>query len=706
MEAVECGAASLAMVLAYFGKWVPLEHVRDRCGVSRDGSDAFKMAEAAKFYGLRVKALNCELDQLDDLPMPQIIFWEFNHFVVLHKIDKHGFHINDPAIGTRCLSLEQFSRGFTGLTLCFKPREDFLADGDKPSILRSVRRRTKGLKSAFILLLTLNLILTLPGLVMAGLTRVFLDDYLLASQHSWLWPLLAAMFSGACISFIIVYLQQKVLLRLQTRMALIESANYVQKILCMPFAFFAQRSSGDLVQRIRLNNQVANALSGPLAEMGLNCMNVMVYLALMALYNPIVALTSVVFITVLLFLFTRFNAVAQQRHQRWQILQGQAFAMGAHGLQQFQTYRAQGAESLLMQRWLGAESASLAAQQNTLTIDAVLKAAPVIAQGLLMSLILTVSAYEAMQGQVSFGSLISLQLLAGLLVQPIAELMQLNGQIQKTAGALLRLDDVHNYPTVSMKNNDKTIPSSLNGCLSIHNLSFSYPPNPPVLDNISCHIRPGVITGIIGKSGSGKSTLAKLLVSLLEPDHGDILLDQQMLQDWPPEVRKNIVSYVEQFGQLMQGTLHDNISLWRNDIDSAEVMHAAQQADIHQSIIDKPEGYHTKVSHFNNPFSGGEIQRITIARALCQDPMIVILDEATSALDTVTEANVIANLKASGKTIILITHRPSSILRCDDLVVLENGHIVEQGMTTDLMKCSSRLHQMLTQTAESSESLL
>ncbi|NRA41533.1 MAG: ATP-binding cassette domain-containing protein [Pseudomonadales bacterium] len=695
IEAVECGAAALAMVLAYFKKWVPLEHVRDRCGISRDGSDAFKMAQAAEYYGLQVKAVNREPEQLAQLPLPQILYWEFNHFVVLTKVDKQGFHINDPATGTRCLSAEQFSNSFTGLCLCFKPAKNFVADGKKPSLIDSIIQRTQGLSAAYKILLLLNLLLTLPGLAMAGLTRIFLDDYLIAAQHHWLWPLLAAMLCGTGLSFIIVWLQQKVLLKLQTRMALSDSANYTLKILRMPFSFFAQRSSGELVQRIRLNNQVANALSGPVAEAGLNALNIVLYLILIALYNFTVALASAVCIVCILFIYTRFNALAQQRHQQWQILQGQAYAVAAHGLQQFSSYRAQGAETLLMQRWLGAEAASLSAQQKTLTIDAGLRAAPTVAQGFLMGLILILSAFEAIQGQVSFGSLISLQLLAGLLVQPIAELMQLNGQIQKTAGALLRLDDLHNYPQAEKQELEKTVPETFHGSFELKQLCYAYPPNPPLIYQLSCHIPAGCITGIVGKSGSGKSTLAKMLVGLLEPQQGEILLDGQLLQQWPAALRKNLIAYIEQSGQLMHGSVHDNISLWREDISSAEVIAAAKQADVHEAIVDKANAYQTRHHPAHSVFSGGEVQRLTIARALCQDPMIVILDEATSALDTVSEANVISNLKASGKTVILITHRPSSILRCDNLLVLDEGSIVDQGPTQTLLQDSKALQAIL-----------
>ena len=704
MEAVECGAASLAMVLAYFNKWLPLEHVRQQCGVSRDGSDAFKMTVAAEHYGLKVKALQREPGELAQLPMPQILYWEFNHFVVLTGVSGDKYYINDPAVGERELSADEFSQAFTGLSLCFAKADDFHPEGKAPNIWASIVSRVKGLESSYGLLLLLNLLLTVPGLAMAGLAKIFLDDYVLGGQHNWLWPLLLAMLIGGILSFVLAFIQQDILLRIQTRLAVTESAIYAWRILKMPFLFFSQRSSGELVQRIRLNNQVANSLAGPVAELGLNLLNIVVYLALMALYDWVVATVSLVFVVMALGLYSRFNDTVKKRHQHWQILQGQAYSTAVHGLDQFTNYRAQGAENLLMQRWIDSEAAALSAQQHSAKIDTFLQALPMLLQGILMTVILCISAERAMAGDVSFGTLISLQLLAGLLVQPLTQLLQLNGEVQRTAGALLRLDDLRNYPSDAdsvsnadsdIVNTEQNLPSCFQGRVSVKNLNYAYQLGEPIIRDLSFSLRPGLITGVVGTSGCGKSTLAKLLAGLLPAQSGGISFDGKALQDWPLPLRKNLIAYVEQSGRLMQGSVVENISLWQSDTELQEVMDAAKEAGIHEAIIDKPGAYQTVVSARSCPFSGGEIQRMTLARALVQKPAILVLDEATSALDNISEAQILSALKKRGITVVLITHRPSSIAFCDDLLVLKNGQMSANGDRRTLLRESQELQYLL-----------
>lgn len=699
MEAVECGAAALSMVLAFHGKWIPLEHVRANCGVSRDGSDAFKMVTAAKHYGLRVKALRKEPEQLAQLPLPQILYWEFDHFVVLTGVEANKFFLNDPALGERVLTAEEFSKGFTGLTLCFAPAPGFQPSGEKPSIWKSLRKRLRGLESDFALMIGVNLALTIPGLLMTGLGRVFVDDYLVGEQHEWLWAILLALFLGAGLSFLISFLQQTLLIRLQSQLAVAESVAYVWRILQMPFLFFSQRSAGELVQRARLNNQIANALTGPLAEIYLSVCNVAIYLLLMAMYDWVVASAALTAITGLIYLFSVLNGWVQRQHQQLQLLEGQAYGISVHGLDQFETYSAQGAESLFFERWFGAESAVIAAEQRTAMIDNILDVAPTIVRGGMLTLILFLSALRAMEGDISFGGLVSLQLLSGLLLSPINVLLRNNSELQETAGALLRLDDLYNYPQESPESEqtlrDTELPAEFIGEIQVRELSFGYQPGTLVLNKLCLQIEPGKVTGIVGKSGSGKSTLAKCLIGLLKPTGGSIEVDGIELSHWPAALRKSLIAYVEQRGSLMTGSLKENLSMWQQDVTTQQIIRAAERAAIHTSVTNKPGGYRTGISGRDNPFSGGETQRLTIARALASSPQILILDEATSALDNLSEAAVLNALKALGITVVLVTHRPSSVAYCDNLVYLESGVIAQSGERDEVLSQAGPIQEIL-----------
>ena len=548
-------------------------------------------------------------------------------------------------------------------------------------------------------MIAINLALTVPGLLMAGLGRIFVDDYLVGEQRNWLWAILLALFAGAALSFLISFFQQTLLIRLQSQLAVAESVAFVWRVLQMPFLFFSQRSAGELVQRARLNNQVANAMTGSLAEIYLSALNAAIYLLLMALYDWVVAGVTLISIVGLVYIFSALNRWVQRQHQQLQLLEGEAYGISVHGLDQFENYRAQGTESLFFSRWFGAESAVLAAKQRTGMIDNVLEVAPTLVRGGMLILILAISAMRAMEGDISFGGLVSLQLLTGLLLSPVNSLLQNNSELQETAGALLRLDDLNNYPKVDLDNKGSIpidqLPEEFKGEIEIRNLSFGYQPEALVLDSLSLEVKPGRITGLVGRSGSGKSTLAKCLIGLLEPGSGNILLDGIDIKRWPAAIRKNLIAYVEQRGNLMAGTLTQNLSLWQTDIDTEQIISAAKKAAVHDAVINKPEAYRTRIGGRNNPFSGGETQRLTIARALAMSPAVLILDEATSALDNISEAAVLNALKELRITVLLVTHRPSSLSYCDDLVYLDQGVIVQSGSREELLAKEGPIQDIL-----------
>lgn len=691
MEAVECGAASLAMVLAYYDKWIPLEELRVACGVSRDGSKASNIMKAAIKYGLETKGFRKEPTDLKKIQGPMIIHWNFNHFLVVEGFKNGKVFLNDPASGPRAVSEEEFDQSFTGIVLTFKLGEDFKKNGSKPSMITALKKRLQGSKIALTYVILIGLALVLPGLVIPIFSKVFVDDILLSSKQNWLVPLLWGMGLTAVLRGVLTWLQRYYLLKLQSKIALTTSGQFLWHVLRLPVEFFNQRYAGDISSRMQSNDKVAELLSGQLATTVLNLVMIVFYFILMVQYNLTLSLVGVIAAVFNIF-YLRF--VAKKRvDQNRRLLQerGKVIGTSMSGLQVIETLKATGSESDFFSKWAGYQTKSLNSEQEMGVSTQYLQAVPSFLTALTDAVVLVLGGFFILDGRMTIGMLVAFQSLMKSFMQPVTELVNLGSKLQEMEGDMNRLDDVLKYPMDEQTSEEFCTGGSeeyqkLVGYVEVCNLSFGYSPlEPPLIENFYLKLKPGSRVALVGGSGSGKSTVAKMVAGIYIPWSGEIMFDGKRRKDIPRSVLNQSLAVVDQDISMFEGTIKDNITLWDENISELDIIRAAKDACIHDDITARVGGYDYRLEEGGSNFSGGQRQRLEIARALVNNPAILIMDEATSALDPMTEKKVDENIRRRGCTCIIVAHRLSTIRDCDEIIVLERGKIVQRG-THDQLK--------------------
>ncbi len=690
MEAVECGAASLAMVLAHFGRRVPLEELRVSCGVSRDGSKASNVLKAARQYGLVAKGFKREPADLRAMPGPMILHWNFNHFVVFEGFRKGKAYINDPGSGPTALSEAEFDQAFTGVALTFERGPEFAAGGQAPSLVRSVRQRLPGSQVAIAYVLLAGLALVVPGVVAPAFQKVFVDNVLVGGLTEWVRPLLWFMGVGALVQGALVWLQQHYLLRLQTKLAVETSGKFLWHVLRLPAQFFAQRFAGDVGARVAVNDRVARLVAGDLATAALNAVVVVFYAALLLQYDVVLTLIGVAAaaanVTV-----TRLVARRREDSSR-RLLQDRGKMMGAamNGLQVIETLKATGSESDFFARWAGYHAKVSNGYQQQQFGGALLSAVPPLLVAATSALVLGVGGVRVMDGRLSMGSLIAFQALMFAFMAPVNGLVQLAGSAQDVKGDLARLDDVlrarrdpqlgDDRPGEPARDGVHAAPAKLSGHLELRNVSFGYSPlDPPLVQDLNLVLRPGSRVALVGGSGCGKSTIAKVVSGLYAPWGGEVLFDGRPRGDYPRATITASVAVVDQDVSIFEGTVAENIALWDDTVSETELVQAARDACIHDDVAARPGGYAAVLEEGGRNFSGGQRQRLEIARALAGNPTMLVLDEATSALDPATEQRIDDHLRRRGCTCLIVAHRLSTIRDCDEILVLEHGRVIQRG---------------------------
>lgn len=690
MEAVECGAASLAMVLAYYRKYLPLEQLRIACGVSRDGSKAGNILAAARQYGLVASGFRAEPEGLRTITLPAIIFWNFNHYVVLDSFSARQVRINDPASGRRAVTAEEFDQSFTGVVMTFAPGPGFAPSGRPPSLLAGLRRRLVGTGRAVAYLVLVGLALVVPGLVIPAFTAVFIDRVLVDGLHSWATALIGGMLATALLLAALTWLQKYYLLKLEMRIALSSAASFFWHVLRLPLSFYQQRSAGDIGARVGINDKVARILSEDLAGGVLGVLTALFFAAIMLFYDVAMSLVAIgivgVNVLVLRFVSQRRTELAQ----KLSIDQGKVAATTMNGLLLIESLKASGAESDFFSRWAGYQARLLNSMQAMSRSSIALDLLPKFMTAANSALLLGLGGMRVMDGEMTIGTLVAFQALVASFISPTNALVALGGKIQAFQGDMARLDDVMCYPgeDIAARETADAAPRSakLEGSLELRNVTFGYSRlAPPLLQGFNLLVRPGQRVALVGASGCGKSTIAKLVLGLYERWDGEILFDGKPRQAWPRWQLLNSLAAVDQDIALFSGTIRDALTMWDSTVSHAVMVEAAKDACIHDVIAARPGGYDSLLSEGGTNFSGGQRQRLEIARALCANPRLIVLDEATSALDPLTEKMVDANLRRRGCACLIVAHRLSSIRDCDEIILLERGKLLERGTHADLM---------------------
>ncbi len=702
MEALECGAASLTMILAYYGKWIPLEQVRADCGVSRDGSNAKNILKAARSYGLVAKGYRYEPEGLkENGKFPCIIHWNFNHFVVLDGFKGSKAYLNDPAKGSYSVAMELFDKSFTGICLMFEPSESFEPGGAPKSILTFAKKRLKEAKTAMVFVALTTLITALLGIITPAFSRIFLDRLLTGENPEWFLPFIFALGGISVIQLIVEWMKAVYSLKINGQLSAVGSTAYMWKVLRMPMEFFSQRMAGDIQQRQRMNASVAQSLAETFAPLALNTVMLVFYFAVMLRYNPILTLVGVASVIINL-VVSRIISNKRMNITRVQMRDaGKLAGATVAGIEMVETIKASGAENGFFEKWAGYQASVNTQQVRFERLNQYLGMIPELVASLANIAVLILGVYFTIDGKFTVGMIMAFQGFLGSFTEPAQTLISAGQTFQEMRTQMERVEDVMEYPTdVNCSRegiSEDAECSKLSGSVELKNVTFGYSRlTEPLIRNFNLTLKTGSRVAFVGTSGCGKSTLSKLISGLYKPWEGEILFDGKPIEKIDRSVFTGSLAVVDQDIILFEDTIANNIKMWDDSIEDFEVIMAARDAQLHEDIMRRDGGYSYKITEGGKDFSGGQRQRMEIARVLAQDPTIIILDEATSALDAKTEFEVVSAIKDRGITCIVVAHRLSTIRDCDEIIVLDNGEVVERGTHDELYERGGVYTQLVT----------
>ncbi|MER7859265.1 NHLP family bacteriocin export ABC transporter peptidase/permease/ATPase subunit [Amycolatopsis japonica] len=684
MEATECGAAALGIVLGHHGRHVPLEELRQSCGVSRDGSTASSVIKAARNYGLTAKGIQCGVDHFGELPLPAILFWKFEHFVVLEGAGAKKVWLNDPAVGLRTLPWDEVERAYTGVTIQLEPGEGFVRSGRRFRLTAAIARRWRNVGSVVPLTILLGLLVAVIGVAVPAMARAFVDRVLVGGEVGALGGLAPALGCAIVLTFVAALLQRLVLVRAETVVALSGAARFVRHMLTLPLPFFGQRDAADLTYRVRTNEVVADLFTRRLAATAVDLALVLAYGVLLCSYDLVIGISTMVFSGVNVVVLRALSRMRVSAIAGLQADRGRWYSVVYSTIAMIETMKASGHEDVSFQRFAARLSAVTSGQQRAGAPTAVFAVVPAFLAALNTAVLLFAGGRLVVEGALTVGLLVSVQFLVAAMSRPINDLSLASVQVQEAGVDLRRLEDVERYPVPERTSPAVTTP--LEGHVVLESVNFGYNPlDKPLVEDLSLDLPPGARVALVGASGSGKSTVGRLLAGLYSPWSGNVLIDGHRVTDIDPGLLAETLAVVDQDKAMFAGTVRDNVTLWDPTVDDADVIAALKDAEIYAEVAARPGQLGSPVHEHGRNFSGGQRQRLEIARALVRGPRILVLDEATSALDPETERRVDANLRRRGTTCLIIAHRLSTVRDCDQIVVLEHGREAERGTHDELL---------------------
>lgn len=701
MELVECGAASLSMILAYYGKWLPLEQVRSDCGVSRDGSKAKNILQAARNYGLDAVGAKVSPLKIKEKTMPCIIFWQRRHFVVLKGFQGSKVYINDPAKGAVTIDMEEFLISYSGICLTFEVTERFEKSGQPPKVMNFVKSYIGGTTAGFVYMGVSGIMLTIIGITIAYMGYFFVDNLLVGNYLSWIGLFFPIMIGLLFMQMILSVANALYLLKLNGRLGMVANTRFMWHVLRLPMSFFAGRRIGDILSRQRSNETIAKTMMVNLAPLAVNVVMMFFYLVAMLRLNPLLASIGIICsITNLVLL--RVISNKKVNISRLQMKDKSALlAETLSGIKMIETLKAAGIEKSWFERFAGNAANVNASNVKFATINQTLGALPMLFQSISSAIVLVLGAYLVLIGNFTAGMLLTFQAFLTAFMAPMNELLSVGQILQEMRTDMERIEDVMYYKTDVPEEveylEDGVEYEKLKGEVELKNVCFGYSPlEAPLIEDFSIKITQGQKVAFVGGSGSGKSTIAKLIAGLYLPWSGDVLYDNKSKDEIPNPNFTSSLSVISQDITIFEDTVSNNIKMWDSSIMDFEMILAAKDAQIHDTIMQREGGYQSMLKEEGKNLSGGEKQRLEIARVLAGDPTIVIMDEATSALDASTEFKVVQAIADRNCTCIVVAHRLSTIRDCDEIVVLDKGKVIERGTHEELMQLNGLYTTLVT----------
>ena len=693
METVECGAACLSMILAYYGKWLSLEQLRTDCGVSRDGSNARCIVQAARRHGLDAHGYRADISHLEHMT-PAIIHWNYNHFVVFKGFDGGLAYINDPGIGSIAVSMEDFNRSYTGVAITASPTDQFKPQGHQTSILHYVRENIRGVSDAFIFTLIMGILTAFAGMLYPLFSQVFMDDIITGKNEEWTVPFFVGMGALVVFHFLLAFLDNVYGRRFSGSMSLKGNTRFLWHALNLPMEFFAQRYVGDIVQRQSLNETITTTLVRILAPYAINILLLIVYVVVMARYSFLLTLMGLMSVALNIYVVRKESELRNNLSRAMEQTEGKFYGITMSCVDNIESIKAAGAERKFFEFWAG----YFARRNNQEVLFEARSFSPYVFGHVANALVLILGAALILYGDFSIGMLMAFQGFMAEFMRPAMGLMQGSTTVIELRSQMERIDDVIAYPTEKWSDDaNEAHGAKMGGMFEMKNVTFGYSPtSEPLIKDFSMKLEPGKSVALVGTSGCGKSTIAKLVAGLYEPWSGDILFDGRKRSEISHEEYVNSVAVIDQNVVLFDDTISENLKMWDHSIEDFTMTMACIDSGIRNDIISRPRGFNTKLVKGGGNFSGGQRQRMEIATALAREPILLVMDEATSALDTVTEREVMQNIRQCGASLIVIAHRLSTVRDCDEIIVMDHGQIAERGTHDELMSRDGIYKKLMT----------
>jgi NHLM bacteriocin system ABC transporter peptidase/ATP-binding protein len=690
MTEVECGAASLCMVLARLGRWVPLSEMRQACGISRDGATARDLVNAAADYGLAGEGhLGDPTEKLQGLAMPAIIWVRRSHFLVLEGARDGKFWLNDPSAGRYVWTSQEFFENYSGAALTFTQTDSFTTGGHRYSVVADLKQRLRNSLSGVWFAIATGLLAMVLGVVLAPLSELFVNLVLTDQLPHTIGLLAGATLAIGLVRGGLTLLQYGVLTRLQTKFSLVGSSDFLERLMRMPALFYMQRSVGDLSQRITYNSVVAQLLATQIASAGIAVIGIVAYAIVLISYQWIIGLVVILLAAVNVIALQALNKRRTMVQGRITRAQNELRGATVSTVRSIETLKATGMEDRAFTSLAGHQANYVSAQADLVLSSALLGSIPTVVFGLTSAVILLLGGGFVIAGALSIGALLAIQALALNLNSPLQTLVSAGSQLQLVGANLQSLDDILEQPLDARYDR---VPVSgdlpaFRGRIEMRNVTFGYSTrHAPVVTDFSLTLEPGRRVALVGVSGAGKTTIGNLAAGLLQPWSGEVLFDGKPLADYPRGVLEGSLAKVDQTIVLFEGTVRENLSLWDSTVSVDNLRRALADACLLDDVMAREGGIDARVDENGRNYSGGQCQRMEIARALALNPRALILDEATSALDTDTEKQVDDALRARGVGTLIIAHRLSTIRDADEIVVLaRGGAVVERGTHDELM---------------------